>query len=217
MKLSTVKDPGHINSWKFNLDQRWPERIAIADCMVQTLVNWHNAVFHKAKDRSRLRLLELGFGTGELGQAVLDSFMGTAPRSIEYTAIDIDPVRVQYGKERLSLAGHRNVRIVQTDLKNKKWACAIGPMDAVFSLQTLHDVGGIEELEGVYRQIHRLLVPGGILVHADFVKSFEKDDPARPKRLSTGTHKGLLAGLGFVDFKCEMLRGKMACMSSRRW
>ena len=202
---------------KGNLDKRWPERIAIADCIIQTLVNWHNAVYREARHQSRFRLLELGSGTGELAQSVLEKFTAVSPKSIYYNGIDIDPTLVKNAGERLGLAGHQNACFVQNDLKDDNWASTIGPIDAVFSLQTLHDLGGIEDLQTVYRQIHRLLVPSGILVHADFVIPFEKDDPARRKRFSPATHKELLTSLGFVDFKCEMVNGKMACMSARRF
>ena len=112
------------------------------------------------------------------------------PPTSNIQGIEIEPALVLHGKELLEAAGHRNIRLVRADLKDDAWTADIGPFDAVFTLQTLHDLGGIDALEAVYRQIHRLLSPGGTLVNADFVVPFEKDDPLRPRRLPVETHQG---------------------------
>jgi cyclopropane fatty-acyl-phospholipid synthase-like methyltransferase len=135
---------------------------------------------------------------------------------VEYTGIDIESALVQHGRKLLMAAGHRTTRLIRADLKDDAWTAGIGPFDAVFSLQTFHDLGGIEALETVYRQIRELLAPGGILINADFVIPFEKDDPERPRRLPVETHKDLLSRLGFIDFRCELQQGKMACMAAGR-
>ena len=234
MALSDFTGPGYIDAWTRDLDERWPERKAIADCVVRTLVEWRGEEWRGAKDRvgrnledqfgirdcGRIRLLELGVGAGGLARAVLDALTDVSgagqPGAVEYMGIDIEPALVQNGKERLGSVGHRDVRLVNEDLKEGSWTGIIEPVDAVFTLQTFHDLGGIDALEAVYRQIHGLLAPGGILVNADFVVPFEKDDPERPRRLPVETHQGLLSSLGFVDFRCEMRIGKMACMAARR-
>ncbi len=168
-----------------------------------------------------IRLLELGVGAGRLATSVLNSLADASgegpPTDVEYTGVEIEPALVLHGKELLEAAGHRNIRLVRANLKDDAWTEGIGPFDAVFTLQTLHDLGGIDALEAVYRQIHGLLSPGGILVNADFVVPFEKDDPLRPRRLPVETHKDLLSSLGYVDFRCELRIGKMACMAARRW
>ncbi len=220
MALSDFTGPDYIDAWTRDLDRRWPERAAIADCVVRTLVEWRGAGSRKEKHHEKTRLLELGVGAGGLAQAVLytlsnESVAGQAG-AVEYTGIDIEPVLVQHGKVRLGEAGHRDARLVNADLKDAGWTRGIGPADAVFTLQTFHDLGGIDALEAVYRQIHGLFASGGILVNADFVVPFEKDDPERPRRLPVETHQGLLSSLGFVDFRCEMRIGKIACMTARR-
>ncbi len=230
MALSDFTGPDFIDAWTRDLDQRWPERAAISECVVRTLVEWRGVASHrtglrdagllKEKHHKKIRLLELGIGAGGLAQAVLDSLAdgpeAGQPCATEYTGIDIQPALVKHGKERLGSAGYPDTCLVQEDLKNDGWTRGNGPFDAVISLQTFHDLGGIDALETVYRQIHGLLVPGGILVNADFVIPFEKDDPDRPRRLPIETHQELLDGIGFVDFRCEMQEGKMACMSARK-
>ncbi len=223
MALSDFTGPDYIDAWTADLDRRWPERAAMAECVVGALARWcdegggdpseekHHAVF---------RVLELGVGSAGLARSVLNSLTDASgegsPTAVEYTGIEIEPALVLHGKELLESAGHRDIRLVHADLKDVAWTAGIGPFDAVYSLQTFHDLGGIDALEAVYRQIQGILAPGGILVNADFVVPFEKDDPDRPRRLPVETHRDLLSSLGYVDFRCEMQRGKMACMAARR-
>ncbi len=229
MALSDFTGPDYIDAWTADLDRRWPERAAMVDCVVRTLVEWQDerrvkdlrqAGSHEKKRQTVIRLLELGIGAGGLAEAVLDALAGASgegsPDAVEYTGIDIEPALVSHGKERLMVAGHHDAHLIQADLKDGNWICGNGPFDAVYSLQTFHDLGGVEALETVYRRIHGLLAPGGVLVNADFVVPFEKDDPERPRRLPVETHKNLLSSLGYVDFKCELRLGKIACMAARR-
>jgi len=229
MALSDFTGPDCIDAWTKDLDRRWPERAAMADCVVRTLVGWQDELrvrdlrqdgSREKKRRAVIRLLELGVGAGGLAVAVLDALADASGEessdAVEYTGIDIEPALVSHGKERLMAAGHQDTHLIQTDLKDDAWTRGIGPFDAVFTLQTLHDLGGVEALETVYRRIHGLLAQGGVLVNADFVVPFDKDDPERPRRLPVETHQDLLSSLGYVDFKCELLQGKMACMAARR-
>lgn len=238
MALSDFTGPDYIDAWTEDLDRRWPERALMADCIVRTLVGWRGEMrggSGAVSDGERsgaeesvasIRLLELGVGAGRLASAVLYalnmaqtgvSYTGTGSAgTIEYTGIEIDPALVQHVDGMLGSAGHQVARLIRTDLKNDAWTRGLGPLDAVFTLQTLHDLGGVDALEAVYRQVYALLAPGGILVNADFVVSLDKDDPDRPRRLPVHTHQSLLSSLGFVDFRSELQCGKMACMSARR-
>ncbi|MCY3712632.1 MAG: class I SAM-dependent methyltransferase [Gemmatimonadetes bacterium] len=229
MALSDFTGPDYIDAWTEDLDRRWPERAAMADCVVQTLVGWRGEwreqEHHQAKSpgsdhHATIRLLELGVGAGGLAQAVLSALFDGAESertsAVEYTGIDVEPALVQHVDEVLEDSGYQDARLIQADLRGDAWASGLSPFDAIFTLQTLHDLGGVDALEAIYRQVHGLLAPDGILVNADFVVPFEKDDPDRLRRLPVETHQDLLSGLGFVNFKCGLQGGKMACMSARR-
>ena len=229
MALSDFTGPDYINAWTEDLDQRWPERAAMAGYVVQTLVEWrgerrererHQGESPTGEDLATIRLLELGVGAGGLAQAVLSALFDGSESgrtsAVEYTGIEIEPALVQQGRKLLAAAGHQNASLIRADLRGDAWTNGLGPFDAVFTLQTLHDLGGVDALEAVYRQAHGLLAPGGILVNSDFVFPFEKDDPDRPRRLPIETHENLLSSLGFVDFRCGLQHGKMACLSARR-
>ncbi|MCY3554901.1 MAG: class I SAM-dependent methyltransferase [Gemmatimonadetes bacterium] len=227
MALSDFTGPDYIDAWTKDLDRRWPERAAMADCVVRTLVGWrgewreHHQVESPGSDHlAMIRLLELGVGAGGLVHTVLSAFFDGSESgkisSVEYTGIEVEPALVLHVDELLEESGHQDSRLIQADLRGDGWTCGLSPFDAIFTLQTLHDLGGVDALEAVYRPAYGLLAPGGILVNADFVVPFEKDDPERPRRLPVETHQGLLSRLGFVDFRCGLRRGKMACMSARR-
>lgn len=232
MALSDFTGPDYIAAWTRDLDRRWPERAAMADCVVRTLVEWRDEWRGRCgtimgdersvseENGALIRLLELGVGAGGLAHTVLSALYERVESGrtsvVEYTGIEIESALVQHGRKLLMAAGHRNACLIRTDLKGDTWTRGLGPFDAVFTLQTFHDLGGIEDLEAVYRQVYGLLAPGGILVNADFVVPFEKDDPNRPRRLPVETHENLLFSLGFVDFRCDLRIGKMACMSARR-
>ena len=232
MALSDFTGPDYIDAWTRDLDRRWPERAAMTDCVVRTLVEWwgerrrgcgivmggKRSVAEESE--TVIRLLELGVGAGGLAQAVLSALFDGSESgrvsAVEYTGIEVEPALIQHGQKLLEASGFQHARLNRADLKEDAWTHGLEPFDAIFTLQTLHDLGGVAALEAVYRQIHGLLAPGGILVNADFVVPFEKDDPERPRRLPVETHENLLSSLGFIDFRCELLLGKMACMSARR-
>ena len=236
MALSDFTGPDYIDAWTKDLDQRWPERAAMTDCVVRTLVEWWGEQWwggggaasngeRSGADKSgtSIRLLELGVGAGRLARTVLNSLAGKSDGSesgrvsaVEYTGIEVEPALIQHGQKLLEASGFQHARLNRADLKEDAWTHGLEPFDAIFTLQTLHDLGGVAALEAVYRQIHGLLAPCGILVNADFVVPFEKDDPDRPRRLPVETHENLLSSLGFVDFRCGLQLGKMACLSARR-
>ena len=229
MALSDFTGPDYIDAWTEDLDRRWPERAAMADCVVRTLVGWqgewreqehHQAKSPRSDHHATIRLLELGVGAGGLAQAVLcalfDGAKSERTSAVEYKGIEVEPALVIHVDELLVESGYQDARAIQADLRSDAWARGLGPFDAVFTLQTIHDLGGVDALEAVYRRVHGLLAPGGILVNADFVVPFEKDDHDRPRRFPVETHQNLLANLGFIDFKCGLQGGKMACMEARR-
>ena len=229
MALSDFTGPDYIDAWSKDLDRRWPERAAIVDCVVRTLVEWQSERRYRdlRQEGSRvkqrhavIRLLELGVGAGGLAEAVLDALADASgegsPDAVEYTGIDIEPALVSHGKERLMAAGHQNAHLIRCGPEGWRMDRRHRTVDAVYSLQTFHDLGGIEALETVYRRIHGLLATGGVLVNADFVVPFNKDDPERPRRLPVETHQDLLSSLVTSISSVNCLRGKIACMAARR-
>lgn len=106
--------------------------------------------------------LDLACGPGSISQRLLHRF--PAARAI---AVDIDPVLVAIGRGALGSVGGR-LRWVEVDLESPDWLSALGEarIDAVLSATALHWLQP-EPLARVYRDLGRLLPPGGLLLNAD--------------------------------------------------
>ncbi|MCI4360393.1 MAG: class I SAM-dependent methyltransferase [Thermoplasmata archaeon] len=113
---------------------------------------------------SRFRVLDLGSGPGSLSRRLLDRF----PRA-RSTAIDRDPVALQIGPMALGPIGGR-LTWVDVDLGAPRWTEALGAarFDAAVSTTALHWLRP-RRLQQLYRDLHRILRPGGIFLNGDFL------------------------------------------------
>lgn len=209
MALSDFTGPDYIDDWTRDLDQRWPERAVMAECVVETMQDWC-----RRTKRRDMKILELGTGAGGLSEAVLSALESGSVQS--FIGIDISPELTQHTHERLRIMNIPDLRLENFDLKSPDWPEELDPVDIAYTFQTLHDLGGRDALEAMYRQLYDLLTPGGLLINADFVIPFPKDPPDRPRRFPVETHRALMADIGFTGFTCHLQSGKMACMSSRK-
>ena len=119
MALSDFTGPDYIDAWTEDLDRRWPERAAMAGCVVRTLVGWQDerrdrnlrqAGSHKKKHLETIRLLELGIGAAGLAKSALNSLADASgegsPTAVEYTGIEVEPALVQHGRKLLEESDH---------------------------------------------------------------------------------------------------------------
>lgn len=116
--------------------------------------------------------LDLACGPGSISRRLLDRFPGA--RSI---AVDIDPVLLALGRGALGTLDGR-LRWVETDLASPDWAAALGEqqVDAVLSTTALHWLPA-EQLVSLYRDLGRLVRPGGVFLNGDNM-AFGPDLPA---------------------------------------
>lgn len=111
------------------------------------------------------RVLDLGAGTGTLTLCLLEAFP-----SAEVYAVDMDPTLIPLAVERTSGSGDR-VHHFRADLREPGWHEGIpGDLNAVVTATSLHWLGP-EELRALYRQLGRLIAPGGVFLNADHVGS----------------------------------------------
>ena len=83
-----------------------------------------------------------------------------------------------------------------------------GPVHAVFSLQSLHDLGDGYQVERIYKMARNLLAPGGLFLNADLLHN--PADP-RPGRLTIERHLELLHAHGYQRVACTLETGGFGC------
>ena len=155
----------------------------MADDFEQILAKW-DSIFVTTVDPTRERRLEailevlaplldgspsfldLGTGPGPLAQRLLLRF----PRC-QVVGVDSDPVLLQVGEHALKRFGRR-VSWRLANYSHKSWSNGLPELsfDAAVSSLALHWLEE-HELRGLYRDLRRLLKPGGLLVNGDFLPS----------------------------------------------
>lgn len=107
------------------------------------------------------RVLDLACGTGSISRRLLDRLPDA--RSV---AVDVDPALLAIA--RATFAGDERVRLVRADLGDPGWVGTVGEggFDAVVSATALHWLAE-PVLRRVYRDLHGLVRPGGVVANAD--------------------------------------------------
>lgn len=161
--------------------------------------------------RPPVRVLDLGTGPGPLAERILRQFPGS-----QVVGVDFDPVRLRVAEVAMAPNGSR-VDWVRADIRREDWSAELptGRFDAVVSSLALHwlEKG---ELRRLFRDLHQLLRPGGLLVNGDFLPS-ERTEPARRPRKSAevGKRPAENNGAKLSDFKQRWKRWWEALVRQR--
>lgn len=112
---------------------------------------------------ARFRALDVGAGPGSLSTRLLERF----PHATA-VALDYDPVLPYIGQRALSARLARRLAWASSDLRGRTWTDALpgGRYHAILSTTALHWLHA-SELRAFYREAHRLLLPGGLLLNGD--------------------------------------------------
>jgi len=107
------------------------------------------------------RVLDLACGTGSISRRLLARLPGATT-----VAVDIDPALLAIATA--SLGHDERVRIVRADLGDPAWMAAVGEsgFDAVATATALHWLSE-PTLRRLYRDLHGLVRPGGVVANAD--------------------------------------------------
>jgi SAM-dependent methyltransferase len=107
------------------------------------------------------RVLDLACGTGSISRRLLARLPGA-----HAVAVDVDPALLAIAAATL---GHdERVRIVRADLGDPAWVTSVGEsgFDAVLTATALHWLPE-PGLRRLYRDLHGLVRPGGVVANAD--------------------------------------------------
>ncbi|MBI3461665.1 MAG: class I SAM-dependent methyltransferase [Planctomycetes bacterium] len=111
------------------------------------------------------RVLDLGAGDAVILATVLEAFPQASG-----IALDFSPLMLEQARERLAKFGDR-ATTVEADLRSSEWLQAVsGPFDAVLSGLAIHHFTH-ERKRALYREVHELLVPGGVFLNLEHVSS----------------------------------------------
>ena len=154
------------------------------------------------------QVLELGIGDGE----ILSELPGLLP-GVQLSAMDVNQTLIDYCRDRIA---PNQASFYCQDLSNPWSEDHRNSFDAVYSLQSFHDFGGLEALRSTYEEIALVLKPGGVLINADFVVPLPQDKQAAPRRFPVEMHLQLLKDCGFEQSRVIHEEGLLGCISASR-
>lgn len=192
MKLSfrDLKTPADVDRWLTRLNNDWPERHDVMQHIGQQIA---------ALPFPRPHIVELGLGPGQLAEALLDRMP-----QLSYTGLDFSELLLTCAQERLARFAER-LEIIRVDLNQDGWTTQLSARpQAIISMQSLHDLGGENEVNRIYRLARDLLVPGGLFLNADLIVPPGQDRPDNPGRRSVPRHLELLTSHGYDRVACTL-------------
>lgn len=129
----------------------------------------------------RPRVLDVACGPGSLSRRFSRRFPGS-----RITSVDYDPVLL-YIAENTVATDHENVSFVEGDLRRDEWfeSLELGSYDCAMSTTAIHWLSS-EDLVKLYRNIHKLLKPGGVFLNGDHLIS-EARNPVISENMSRAT------------------------------
>ena len=96
------------------------------------------------------------------------------------------------------------------DLRDPAWTHALGPFDAVVTMQAVHELRHKRRAQTLYEQVHALLAPGGVFVVCD-----HEPADARPLLMPAVEQRAVLAAAGFRDVATVMTVGTLYVITAR--
>ena len=152
--------------------------------------------------RSKLRILELGSGPGQLAREIL---VHCDVQS--YVALDFSPAMHEIATEYLGELASR-VMFVTRDFREPAWPADLGTFDAIVTLQAAHETRHKRHLVPLLERARTVLAPGGVLLYADH---YLMPDTKLPALLPARADQPLaLERAGFVDVDLRYEEGNMA-------
>ncbi len=138
-----------------------------------------------------LSVLELGSGPGYLAERII-----TEMKALIYTAFDSSVAMHALARERLG-AMAEYARFVVGDFKQVDWTKDLGSVDAVVTVQAVHELRHKRYVPALYEQVADVLVPSGVFLMCDhYVGGGAMSD--RALFMTLEEHEGALQASGFT-------------------
>lgn len=172
----------HARDWEASANVVRPWRSLFFDAFVSEL---------RAIGREPLSVLDLGSGPGFLAKAITDALPST-----RYTLLDFSPAMHQLARARLG-DGPR-AEFVIANMRDCGWNAGLPPMDAVVTLQAVHELRHRTRAPGLHRAVHALLRPGGVYLVCDHFLG-EGGMANQDLYMSVADQREALIDAGFTD------------------
>jgi SAM-dependent methyltransferase len=158
--------------------------------------------------RSKLRILELGSGPGQLAREIL------AHCDVHtYVALDFSPAMHEIAAAHLGELASR-VTFVTRDFREPDWPRDLGTFDAIVTMQAAHETRHKRHLVPLLERARTLLAGGGVLLYADHYLTPETKLPAlAPAR---DEQPLALERAGYAEIELRYEEGNMALWCGTR-
>jgi SAM-dependent methyltransferase len=185
------RDPATARNWVEDTRIRRPYRPRFFAAFCAALVS-----------RSKLRILELGSGPGQLAREILGHCDVHA-----YVALDLSPAMHEIAADHLGDLASR-VSFVTRDFRDPAWPNDLGTFDAIVALQAAHETRHKRHLIPLLQRARTVIAPGGVLLYADH---YLMSDTKLPALLVAREDQPLaLERAGFVDVELWYEEGNIA-------
>lgn len=161
---------------------------------------WRTMLFERfaaligPSEASVAHVLELGSGPGFLAEHILEHCPGVA----RYTLLDFARPMLDSSASRLARHAART-HFVQADFKREGWWDAVSrPIDAVVSLQAVHELRHKRHAPRLYAQLRSLLTPGALFIVCDHLPEGAHTPRHRRLYLTEAENHAALLGAGFA-------------------
>ncbi len=191
IRSADVRTDAEARSWEARLNRERPQRKEVA-AWIASKINANSA--------ASPRVVELACGAGFLAE-----FLKRHLPDVRYCGFDLSPDLLEFAQRRLrEVPDERressDLHFIRANLVSDNWTAQLaemgwsGKVDAVVSIQALHDLGDLAQQKEVLTKARGLLRKGGLLAYGDLLLDAENPHSSRYSRAE---HEEMLRQCGF--------------------
>ena len=191
IRSADVRTDSEARSWETRLNRERPQRQEVAAWICSRI---------KAVPASSPRVVELACGAGFLAE-----FLKRQLQGVHYCGFDLSPHLLEFARRRLETrpgeqSNGSTVQFYCANLVKDDWTSPLVDMgweekvDAVVSIQALHDLGELPQQKQVLEQARGLLRDGGLLAYGDLL--YDAQSP-HSSRYTLEEHEEMLRSCGY--------------------